>query len=75
MRYLIANADQAKNYGIVTDGHYHSEGKVILNEKEVMTCPYIREAESLEDRAKILEAEIYDIISIKQKIRKGDWKI
>lgn len=75
MRYLIASTEKAINYGIAVKGHYRSEGKVILNEKEVMTCPYIPEAESLEERASILDAEIHDMINIKQIIRKGDWKI
>lgn len=75
MRYLIASKAKAHDFGIVTEGHHYKDGKIILNEKEVMFCPTLRQYETLEAKAQELGAEIYDMVSIKETIKKGDWKI
>lgn len=64
MKYIIANTQVAEQFGFDIKYHRKNESLVILNEKEVMSCPAMAEYHTFEQRASILESEVYSYAEI-----------
>ena len=69
MRYILADMVKARANGINLAGHRTKNGRVALNEKEVLCTPALSSAETFEEKVAILDgtihtgAEIIDILN------------
>lgn len=68
MKYIIADRATALSIGFDLIGHRSNGEKVVLNEKEVMDCPWL--GGSLEERAAKLGGEAYTERYLLNKITK-----
>lgn len=72
MKYIICKANKAADIGIKPLGHRLRQDKILINEKELMTCPAL--GGSLEERVVAIEGKVYTYESITQLINKeGGW--
>lgn len=58
MQYIIADKTIAENYGFNPATHLLNGSLICLNEKEVLTCPFLKG--TLKTRVKTLKANAYN---------------
>ena len=60
MKYIFASKAKCLQYEIALRHHVDKGANVVLNEKEVEFCPRLSEAETLEEKAALLEGTIFN---------------
>lgn len=72
MKYIICKASKAADIGIKPLGHRLRQDRILINEKELMTCPAL--SGTLTARAAAIEGKVYTYESVTQLINKeGGW--
>lgn len=59
MRYIIADKTMALDYGFSLEGHRTSGTLIAINEKELLCCPALASAPTLEAKSKLVGGRIY----------------
>lgn len=73
MRYIIAYTDAALDAGFTIKGHRVKNGKILLNEKEVLNCVSMEKLPTLEEKCSHIHGGIYTINQIKEYLEKEGW--
>lgn len=73
MRYIIADLDAAIDAGIIKKGHRVKNGKILLNEKEVLNCIGVERLPTLDEKCEYLKGEIYTRKQINELLEKEGW--
>lgn len=60
MKYILADKSKCVGLGIKVSGHLTKEDKIVLNEKEMMFSPYLASADSLDEKAALVDGEIFN---------------
>ena len=60
MKYILASKAKCLQYEISIRHHIEKDGQVVLNEKEISCAPRLFVAETLEEKAVLLEGIIFD---------------
>ncbi len=60
MKYILASKAKCLQYEIALRHHVEKGAQVVLNEKEVTFCPRLSEAETLEEKAVLLDGIIFN---------------
>lgn len=71
MRYVIASRAQAADKGIDLTCHKMNDRIVILNEKELETCPLLSSYPTLEEKAAAIDGTVHSFQSIQQQLKNG----
>lgn len=72
MIYLTVNKNKSKQYGIGLIGHKSKGELMIVNENEIWYNSKLK-GDTLEDRSKNIDGEIYTFENIKNIIKEGGW--
>lgn len=60
MKYILASKAKCLQYEISLRHHIDKDAQVVLNEKEVLCAPRLFVAETLEEKAALIEGTIFD---------------
>lgn len=73
MRYIIADKVQAVQHGFTINGHRVNGNLILLNEKEVTSCPALSSAATLESKCQLITGTIYTHQGIINALEQGGW--